>query len=305
MKVVLCANAFKECLTARQVCESLQRGVLTAWASCKDAGKLRSHWGDLATIVAPLADGGDSSLEVLTDRDGGVVVDVPEEAGLVNAAGRPTRAQYGVVSDVLVIEMALVNGLAMLPEAERDPLAASTRGTGQLLLHALENERAKNTTIRKVILCIGGSATNDAGIGMAAALGYQFYDRKGREIVHPTGASLAQIASIRSENVRKELLFRVEPAAGAARREYTVACDVTNPLLGARGAARTFAAQKCAENVRSDGRALESVLASLEAGAAAALPVLRSTFPDVADALDAAGSGAAGGLGAGCIAFLN
>ncbi|MCU0409301.1 MAG: glycerate kinase, partial [Bacteroidales bacterium] len=174
------------------------------------------------------------------------------------------------------VEMAAASGLPLLSDAERDPLRTSTFGTGQLILEAL------GKGCRKFIIGLGGSATNDGGTGMAAALGYRFLDSRGAEI-GPGGAALAGLKS-------------VDPY-GADRRlkecEFIAACDVDNPLTGPRGASAVFGPQKGASP--ADVLALDSALGVFA-------DVLRRSTGIDADAIP--GSGAAGGMGAGVIAFL-
>lgn len=268
--VVAAPNAFKECLDAREVGAAMQAGVGDALPGAEVA-------------VVPLADGGDGTMDLLVSHLGGRRVAVD---GVADPLGRPVRAEYGLVDGgrTAVVEMASASGLALLREAEKDALATTSYGFGQLVAHAL----AEGAT--KLLLCIGGSATNDGGAGMAAALGYRLLDEAGQAVAVPRGGDLARIARIDSSGA--------DPRLAAA--EVVVACDVDNPLLGPDGATERYGPQKgatTAEQRRELERGLERLAAlwarDLPAAAAAAAP----GFPQFP------GAGAAGGLGAGLAAF--
>jgi glycerate kinase len=192
--------------------------------------------------------------------------------------GRKVAATWGLTGDgrTAVIEMATASGLALLARREWNPLATSTFGTGELILKALDRK------VRKVLVGIGGSATNDGGMGMARALGVKFLDRGGRELKHYGGGALLQLAHIDMSGLDRRL----------RDVEVEVACDVDNPLTGPRGAACVYGPQK---------GATPAMVRQLDAGLRRLAAVLRR---DVGvDVQRAAGAGAAGGLGAGLMAF--
>lgn len=260
MRVVIAPNSFKHCLTAREAGDAIARGVRTA---CPGA----------AIDVIPLSDGGDGLVDALSARlPGGVV-----ETETVDALGRPLRAAWFQHRDFALIEMALASGLARLAGPhEYDPLRASTFGTGLLVRAALVRG------CRRVIIGLGGSATVDAGCGMASALGFGLLDRRGREISAGGGGL--------------EELDRIVPARAGDRLRsaaFTALTDVRSPLLGASGAARAFGPQKGASP--ADVERLERNLARWAAVAERDLGRAVAGLP---------GAGAAGGLGAGCAAFL-
>lgn len=222
----------------------------------------------------PLADGGDGFAQIIHHYFG----TEPVFAATVDSFGRPIEAkyQYSPASQTAFIEMASASGLAMLSHEERDVMKASSFGTGLLIKDAIEKGA------KKIILGIGGSATNDGGTGMAAALGYMFLT-EGGFIIHPSGEMLATIHTILSpENkLTKEV-------------EFIVACDVKNPLYGPTGAAFVYSPQKGAspdQVVKLDEglRHLDSIFQKIFNQSVANIP----------------GAGAAGGMGAGCRVFLN
>eukprot|EP00494_Astrolonche_serrata_P030661 UN30929 len=168
-------NAFKECCSASEACAAVRRGLLT---------KFRSP--DITIHCCPMADGGDGTLDVLVGNKKGRYISLEASDPL----GRMVETKYGIVNDgqTAVIEMAEISGLWRLTDAEKNPLLTSTYGTGELMKHAINKQRVKN-----ILLCIGGSATNDGGIGMAAALGAEFYNSKG-EVIRATGGNLQNIS---------------------------------------------------------------------------------------------------------------
>ncbi|MCH7907789.1 MAG: glycerate kinase [Chloroflexi bacterium] len=230
---------------------------------------------DAETLLVPAADGGDGTLQALVDSSGGSV----EMATVSDPLGRPVEAAWGAMGDgkTAVIEMARASGLALLSLDELDPLNSTTYGTGELFRAALD------AGYRRFIVGIGGSATNDGGAGLAQALGISLLDADGDELPRG-GAALARIDRVDMSNFDERL-------RGA---EVTVACDVNNPLCGDDGASAVFGPQK--------GATPESVKQ---------LDAALTRFADVVERdLDVAvrlrpGAGAAGGLGAGLMAFLD
>ena len=260
MKVVIAPQAFKGNLSAKEAAEAIARGVNLA-----DPG--------IRCILAPVADGGDGTVDVLVGTTGGRVF----TAQVTGPLGEEVTARWGVMGDgkTAVIEMALVSGLALVPPRRRDPRSATSYGTGQLIRHALQHG------YRRIIVGLGGSATNDGGAGMAQALGARFLDSEGREL--PLGGSaLARLASIDASALSSSL----------AEAEVIAATDVTNPLCGPTGASQVYGPQK---------GATPTVVKELDEALGVYADVLdRSMGKQVAHI---PGAGAAGGLGAGLIAF--
>ncbi|CAI8272149.1 MAG: Glycerate 2-kinase [Chloroflexota bacterium] len=261
MKIIIAPQNFKGSLTAYDAAVAIEKGVLE---TCPDA----------QTILIPVADGGDGTLDALvTGTDGAIY-----ECEVSDPLGREILANWGVMGDgvTAVIEMARASGLALLERAERDPFVTSTYGVGQLILEAI------NEGYKKIIIGLGGSATNDGGIGMAQCLGYRFIDEYGNPVM-PTGKSLNAIKKIDLSNV-DERIFETQ---------FIGASDVTNMLCGEEGAAAIFGPQKGAteEGIKSLDNGLRN-LAEI---------ILRDLNIDV---LTTVSSGAAGGLGAGILAFL-
>ena len=262
LKVVVAPNAFKGSLSATQAARAIGRGVLQALP-------------DAQIVEVPVADGGDGTVEALVNAHQGTFQWVNVEGPL----GDPVHASYGLIDGgkTAVIELATASGFDLISEARRDPTRTSTFGFGQLL------EAARSTGVEKVIAGIGGSATNDAGGGMAQAIGYRLLDEEGRDLPRG-GAALLRLHRIDGSGVD----------AGWRAIEVLVACDVTNPLLGPQGASHVYGPQKGADDqaVELLDRALANFAAVVE----------RDLGKQVADV---PGAGAAGGTGAGLIAFLD
>jgi glycerate kinase len=253
------------------------KGSLSAKEVCcaVEAG-LRSVWGDAHDIVSvPVADGGEGTVQALVDATGGEFIEVVVTGPL----GEPVRASYALLGSgrTAALEMAVASGFSLVPPERRDPTVTTTLGTGELIADAL------GRGIRSFIIGIGGSATNDGGAGVAQALGYRLLDAEGREL--PLGG-----LALRD-------LARIECPRDLRRRlpglDVRVACDVDNPLCGPRGASAVYGPQKGATHEQVVE--LDAALANLAA------VVRRDLGPDI---LDLPGSGAAGGLGGGLVAFL-
>ena len=260
MKIVIAPQGFKGGISGLEAAQAIARGVLAAVP-------------DAETVLLPVADGGDGTLHALVDATGGEIF-TSTVTGPIN---QQVEAQWGVMGDgrTAVIEMARASGLSMVPPRRRNPKVTTTLGTGEILKEALERGYSR------VIVGLGGSATNDGGAGMATALGARFLDSSGNALL-PGGAALARLDRIDTSG----LLDRI---AGA---EIIAATDVTNPLCGPTGASAIFGPQKGAS---------KEVAAELDAALLNfAQVVKRDTGRDV---LDVPGAGAAGGLGAGLIAF--
>ncbi len=220
----------------------------------------------------PVADGGDGLLDSLCTLLGGEYISVDT----VDALGRPIKSRVALVGDTGIAEMALASGLALLDEAERNPLGASTYGTGLLIKHlALSG-------VKNIILGIGGSATNDGGFGCLNALGFRFFDEN-NNILDPCGANLEKVRRISGENALKEL----------KNIKIHIACDVTNPLLGDSGATYIYGRQKGAD---------DEMLKALERGMESYSKAVTAFCGE--DCTELAGAGAAGGLGFGLVSML-
>ncbi len=255
MKVLVCPDKFKGSLTAQEVCEAIGRG-------------LKSFDPLIETRLLPLADGGEGSLDILESALSTERVSLSVNDPLF----RPIDAYYLREGSRVFIEMALASGLQILSESERNPLNTTTYGTGEMIRHALDHGA------EEVYLLIGGSATNDGGIGMAEALGYEFETRSGIEF-RSVGGSLADVVAI-DQNNRHHRIDKVQ---------FTVLSDVKNALLGEEGAAHVYGAQKGAN---------DKAVAQLDVG----LGNLASLLNNGNEKEE--GSGAAGGLGYGAMSFL-
>lgn len=262
VRIVVAPDSFKGCLTALEVGEALKRGILSV---CSQA----------EVDVVPMADGGEGTVRSLVDASSGQVL----EAEVLDPLGRPVKAEYGMMGDgyTAVIEMAAASGLPLLKDHERNPAITSTYGTGQLIRAALA------AGAKRLIVGIGGSATNDGGAGMAQALGVRLLDSSGREIPRG-GTALKQLATIDVSGMDPRLLAL----------EVIVACDVTNPLVGPEGASAVYGPQK---------GATEDMIAELDGALTNYARVIREQLQR--DVESKSGAGAAGGLGAGMMAFLN
>lgn len=250
------------------------KGSIDAVRLCQAIGdSLNSFFPDAEIILRPLADGGDGFASLMGYY-------FPVETRTVETLdplGRSIRASYTLTRDreTAFVEMSVASGLALLTPEERNPEKTDTRGTGILIRDALEQGA------RHVVLGIGGSATTDGGMGMAHALGYRLLDDIGQELM-PCGAFLGALRRILQPN---DITF--------AHARFTVACDVKNPLHGPEGAACVFGPQKGAD---------PAMVARLDAGLRNLDAVFQETFSQSFEALS--GAGAAGGLGAGAMAFL-
>ncbi|MDC3418320.1 glycerate kinase [Aquibacillus salsiterrae] len=212
MKFVIAPDSFKGSVSAKAAALSIARGI-------------KKVLPDADTCLIPLGDGGEGTMDSLVAATNGTKVKVE----VVGPLHRPVTAQYGILGDgvTCVIEMASASGLDLLLESERDPLLATTYGTGQLIKKALDDG------CKKFILAIGGSATNDGGIGMLQALGMKLLDENGQEV--GLGANqLSQIVTIDDQAFDPRI----------AKMEFLIASDVQNPLIGQNGASHVFGPQK-------------------------------------------------------------
>lgn len=262
MKIVIAPDSYKESLSALEVARAIEAGF-------------RAVFPTADYCCVPLADGGEGTVDAMVAATTGRRID----ARVTGPLGAPVSAFYGLTGDgtTAVIEMAAASGLALIPTAERDPLRATSRGTGELIIAALD------AGARRFILGIGGSATNDGGAGMLQALGVSLLDHDGAELAGG-GDALGELARID--------LTGLDPRI--AECTLDIACDVDNPLIGPRGASAVFGPQKGA--TPDMVRELDAKLAHY------AEVVARDTGVAVADV---PGTGAAGGMGAAMLAFLN
>ena len=261
MKIVLAPDKFKGSISGMEFCDVVEP-------------ILKQHT-NAEILRLPLADGGDGTIEVVKYylKADSVSVEVTDPLF------RPILAQYLFANDskVAFIEMAEASGMKLLQKNEQNCMHTTTYGTGELILDAI-NKGAKH-----IILGIGGSATNDCGIGMASALGYRFYDKNENE-VKPIGSQLVDIIHIDDSKVDTRL----------KAIKFEIACDVTNPLYGPNGAAHVYANQKGASN---------DDINYLDNGLKYFAKVLDDKFNLRIQEIE--GTGAAGGMGAGTITFLN
>jgi len=262
MKIVIAPDSFKESLTSMEVANELETG-------------LRRVWPDAVYIKIPMADGGEGTVQSLVDATGGDIVSCSAQGPL----GVAITASYGLLGGgkTAVIEMAEASGLPLVPREQRNPLRASTYGTGEVIADALKRG------VEDVIIGLGGSATNDGGAGMAQALGVRFYAADGALITEPLGGGMLNtIARIDMSGVNPAL----------KNLKVNVACDVTNPLTGPKGASAVYGPQKGATPAM-----VEELDRNLRHFAAL---ISRDVGIDVEER---PGAGAAGGMGAALIAF--
>jgi len=262
MKILIAPDSFKQSLSAKEAAAAISRGIL----------KILPH---AQITLAPISDGGEGFVTTLIEATNGRII----ETLVHDALMRPIKSFFGVLGndDVAVIEMAAASGLALLNPTEFDPLIASTFGTGELIQKALD------LGFRKIILGIGGSATNDGGIGMARALGVRFLDEENKEIGQ-NQRTWMKISKIDVSGLNPHL-----KSSG-----IIAAVDVLNPLTGPKGATRVYAQQK--------GATPESI-EILERNLCHYAAILRNQFDIEVEFQPGAGAG--GGLAAGLVAFAN
>ncbi|WP_043931396.1 glycerate kinase family protein [Bacillus sp. EB01] len=259
---LLAPDSFKESMTAKEVCEAMEIGIKRAIP-------------DAECIYVPMADGGEGTVQSLVDATGGTLI----QKEVTGPLGTPVTAQYGILGDgrTGVIEMASASGIHYVTKETKNPMITTTFGTGELIRACIEQG------ITEIILGIGGSATNDGGTGMAAALGYKFLDKEGNEL--PLGGGyLGDLETIDSSNVIPEL----------KNIKILVASDVTNPLCGERGASAVFGPQK---------GATPEMVQLLDNNLRHYAKIVNEQIG--VDMVDVPGAGGAGGLGGGLLAFTN
>ncbi|WP_037286534.1 glycerate kinase [Saccharibacillus sacchari] len=257
---LLAPDSFKESMTAKEVCIAMEKGLSRVYP-------------DARFIHVPMADGGEGTVQSLVDASGGSL----HTKQVTGPLGLPVTASFGLLGDgeTAAIEMASASGIHFVTKETKNPLLTTTYGTGELIRECLDRG------VKKILIGIGGSATNDGGAGMAEALGAKFLDEKGQEIPRG-GGGLARLSKIDTSGLDARL-------QGV---EIVVACDVTNPLCGEHGASAVFGPQK---------GATPEMVQTLDANLAHYADVIAGQLDR--DVRDVPGAGAAGGLGAGLLVF--
>lgn len=262
MKIIIAPDSYKESLTAMEVANAIEAGFKQVLPHAD-------------YIKLPMADGGEGTVQSLVDATGGEII----EHRVTGPLGEQVSGFYGLMGEgkTAIIEMAAASGLHLVPASQRNPLQTTTFGTGELIKAAL------NKGVEHIIVGIGGSATNDGGIGMAQALGVRMLDAENKEIGYGGGA-LARLAAIDISEVDPRL----------ANIKLEVACDVDNPLCGPKGASYIFGPQKGATT---------EMIVQLDANLSHYADVIKTQLGR--DVKEMAGAGAAGGLGAALLGIFN
>lgn len=262
MNIVVAIDSFKGCLSSIEAGEAIREGILKAI-------------GHANVQVRPLADGGEGTVEALVLGMQGRI----EKVNVTGPLGELAEAKYGIISEskMAIIEMSAAAGITLVEEKKRNPLNTTTYGVGELIKDAIEKG------CRYFIVGIGGSATNDGGIGMLQALGYEFLDEKGDQV--PFGAKgLSLIKKISDENVLPQLKECI----------FKVACDVTNPLCGELGCSAVFGPQKGAS---------PDMIWDMDIWLSDYAKLTQAKYPNAN--MNQAGTGAAGGLGFAFLSYMN
>jgi len=262
MKILLAPDSFKESMSAPTVCQSMENGI-------------RKIFPDALIVKMPMSDGGEGLLDALVESTGGTLHSVT----VMGPLREQVEAHYGFLGDqeTAIIEIAQACGLQLVPKESRNPFATTSYGVGQLILATLEHAP------KRLIIGLGGSATNDGGAGMLSALGVKFTDTIGRDL-RLGGGFLNQLASIDVSGLDPRL----------KDVEITVACDVMNPMTGSKGASLVYGPQKGADLLMVE--ILDKNLKHYGS-------VLKKTLNKEVDAVP--GAGAAGGIGAALLGVLN
>lgn len=261
MKIVIASDSYKGSLSSMEVADSIEKGI-------------RKLSKDAQIIKIPIADGGEGTVDALVSGACGTY----EEVEVLDPLGRKIRTQYGIINDnIAVLEMASASGLTLINKDERNPLITTTFGTGQLIKTVLDKG------YRKIYIGLGGSATNDGGIGMAQALGVSFKDTDGKELGFG-GGELSKLVEIDINNMHP----------GLKSAEITIISDVANPLCGEKGASMVYGPQKGAS---------KEIVEILDSNLLHYSKIIKEKIG--IEIKDVVGAGAAGGLGAGLIAFCN
>lgn len=260
--IVLAPDSFKESMTAKEACIAMEKGIK----------KVNSN---ISCIHVPMADGGEGTMQSLVDATNGKIHSIE----VVGPLGNKVEAEYGILGDgeIGILEMASASGIHLVHPEKRNPLLTTTYGTGELIKACLDHG------VKKLLIGIGGSATNDGGAGVIQALGGKLLDKQGDELAFG-GGELGKISTIDLSNFDARL------------KEVTVevACDVSNPLCGENGASNVYGPQK---------GATREMVSVLDDNLRHYADIIKRELDK--DVLDVPGAGAAGGLGAGLMAFLN
>lgn len=260
-KIVIAIDSFKGCLSSSAIADAAEEGIRNVIPGCE-------------VIKVPIADGGEGTVEALTEATGGNIITIPVHDPLM----KPIRASYGIAGDArtAIIEMSAASGLALIAPKAGNIMYTTTFGTGEMIADAIKRG------CRNFIIGVGGSATNDAGVGMMQALGVRFTDLSGNE-VDKGGKSLSSIHHIDTRN----------QLPGLQECTFHIATDVTNPFYGPQGAAYIFGPQKGGNDTQ---------IKELDEGMKHLAGLIRETFGKEIDHLPGAGAG--GGMGGGCAGFL-
>ena len=259
MKVLIAIDSFKGSLSSLEAAYVIQEGIHNAAPN-------------IDVCIRPLADGGEGTVRALTQGMHGHT----ETVTVTGSLGDPVEADYGIIGDTAVIEMAAAAGLTLVPASRRNPLYTTTYGVGELILDAMEKG------CRHFIIGIGGSATNDCGVGMLQALGFVFSDRNGKPVSFGADG-VKDIAAIDTSHVSPLL----------SRCDFRIACDVTNPLCGKNGCSSVYGPQKGAD---------PAMISRMDAWLSAFAALTKERYPLADPSMP--GAGAAGGLGFAFSAYL-
>jgi len=260
--IVLAPDSFKESMTGKEVCEAMERGIKKADSN-------------ITCIHVPMADGGEGTMQSLVDATNGKVYSLKVAGPL----GNEVEAEYGILGDgeIGILEMASASGIQLVHPEKRNPLLTTTYGTGQLIKACLDHG------VKKLLIGIGGSATNDGGAGVIQALGGRLLDKQGNELAFG-GGELGKLSTMDLSDFDPRLKDVI----------VEVACDVSNPLCGESGASNVYGPQK---------GATREMVSILDDNLRHYADIIKKELDK--DVLDVPGAGAAGGLGAGLMAFLN
>lgn len=262
MKFILAPDSFKESMSAKEACISMEKGI-------------KKVMKDAVCIHVPMADGGEGTMESLVDATGGKIY----ETKVTNPLGNKINARFGVLGDnkTAIIEIAEASGIQLVNRKDRNPMITTTFGVGEIIKKALD------MNIEKIIIGLGGSVTNDGGVGMLQALGCSFKDKEGNELEFGGGV-LGKLYKIDLGNFDKRIFDTV----------IEVACDVKNPLTGKNGASNVFGMQK---------GATKDMIEILDSNLKHYANVVKADLKKEIDNIE--GAGAAGGLGAALVGFCN
>jgi glycerate 2-kinase len=262
MKFILAPDSFKESMSAKKAALAMEKGI-------------KKVFPDAECVIIPMADGGEGTVQSFVDGTNGKIISVE----VIGPLGEKVKAEYGLLGNgqTAVIEMASTSGIELIKKEKRDPSITTSFGTGELIKHAM------GQGVKNILIGIGGSATNDGGVGMLQALGVSFKDKEGNELPYG-GGSLGRLHSIDLSGIDKRIYST----------KIEVACDVTNPLIGKNGASYIFGPQKGATS---------EVVEELERNLTHYAQMIKTELG--IDIATVEGAGAAGGLGAGLLAFLN